>query len=96
MAAISIFPLTDGDAGAIDLPLPTFYMNGFSKMGLRVDRLSDTRRILENKSFPVSELRGGIVVEFSSAGGLLEIGRVLREQGIEWTVTDLVQNLYQG
>lgn len=96
MAAISIYPMTRSHKPDVDAHLPTFYMNDYSIMGLRVDRLDDTRTILDNHYFSVTETAGGIVVEICSFEGISEICGMLEAQGIEWAITDLVENIYQG
>lgn len=76
--------------------LPIFYMNDYSKMGLRVDRLDDARMLLQNRSFAITETAAGIRVEISSPGRIPEICRMLQAQGIACNITDLVESVYQG
>jgi hypothetical protein len=79
-----------------DRQLPIFYMNDYSKMGLRVDRLDDACMLLKRQSFTITETVEGIRVEISSPGRIPEICRTLQAQGIACSITDLVESIYQG
>lgn len=96
MPAISIFPITGWENADIDSHLPVFYMNDVSKAGMRVDRSDDVRSLLQDRSFSIPAISGGITVEISSPAQIPEICRLLQERGIGWTVTDLVETVYQG
>lgn len=95
-ATILITPMTGGGGNQGDGQLPIFYMNDYSKMGLRVDRLDDACMLLQIRSFAITETAEGIRVEISSPGRIPEICRMLQAQGIACNITDLVESVYQG
>jgi hypothetical protein len=95
-ATILMTPMTGCGGIEDDGHLPIFYMNDYSNMGLRVDRLDDARMLLQNQSFAITETVAGIRVEISSPGRIPEICRMLQAQGIACSITDLVESVYQG
>jgi hypothetical protein len=95
-ATILMTPMTGCGGIEGDGQLPIFYMNDYSKMGLRVDRLDDARMLLQNQSFAITETVAGIRVEISSPGRIPEICRMLQAHGIACSITDLVESVYQG
>lgn len=76
--------------------LPIFYMSDFSILGLLVDRLEESVRLMESNGVRVT--RNGYCVEASVAGPdhLTNIVRLLTGDGIDCQVSDLIDEVYQG
>ena len=80
----------------LNRPLPTFYMADYSVLGLLVDKLEETVRVLREHHFPVGDETGDLEVTISHPGQLREIIRLLEEKGIDCQVNDVVSGIYQG
>jgi hypothetical protein len=77
-------------------PLPVFYMNDYTELGLLVDRVGDTASVLEGKGYTLSREPCGAEVSLAHPGLLQDIVQVLTEYGIEWELSDVVDDVYQG
>lgn len=77
-------------------PLPAFYMNDFSVMGLRVDDLDRAVAALERGEFEV--IREGQVPELALDGtsAVPDVLRFLAEHGVRADMADVAGSLYQG
>lgn len=77
-------------------PLPAFYMNDFSVMGLRVDDLDRAVAALERGAFEV--IREGLMPELAldEASDVPEVLRFLSENGVRADMADVAGSLYQG
>jgi len=80
---------------ATSIPLPQNYMSDFSWMGLVVGSYDDARQVLEGR-FKLAQGLVGVEVEVEDTSRLAEVVRVLTERGIDCTVSDIVQQIYQG
>jgi hypothetical protein len=77
------------------LPLPRDYMSDFSWMGLVVGSYDDARQVLESR-FKLAPGPVGMEVEVEDTARLAEVVRALTEKGIDCTVGDIVEQVYQG
>ena len=77
-------------------PLPDFYMSDYSVLGLRVDELDEAVRVLEKAGFSVINEVGDLEVVIDQAGQLEGIVHLLKKNGIECELADVVSCVYQG
>jgi hypothetical protein len=76
--------------------LPADYMSDYSVMGLMVSRLDDALRILKEKMFEVQKKTDGFEITIDSPGRVSEIAGLLQQNNIDCTMTDIVDQVYQG
>ena len=76
--------------------LPANYMSDYSVMGLVVGRLDAALGILKEKKFKVQKKAGGFEITIDRAGRVAEIGDLLHQSGIDYTLADIVDQVYQG
>ena len=76
--------------------LPDFYMEDFSVLGLLVANLDQTHRILAEKDFSVHKNKDCLKVKIDRAEQMPEIVSLLSRHGIECTLADVVDQVYQG
>jgi hypothetical protein len=94
---MSRIPLISADTFRIDLRrLPTFYMEDFSLMGLKVHPLKEALRVLETTGARVHSGPAGHELELASAATLPEWVAKLREEGVGCEIADIAEALYQG
>ena len=76
--------------------MPANYMSDYSVMALVVGRLEAAIRVLKEKKFEVQEKADGFEIAIDRAGRMAEIGDLLRQSGIDSTLADIVDQVYQG
>jgi len=76
--------------------LPANYMSDYSVLGLVVGRLDAALRILKEKKFEVLQKSGGFEITIDGAGRMSEIVNLLHRNGIDYTLADIVDQVYQG
>lgn len=76
--------------------LPANYMSDYSVMGLVVGRLDAALRILKEKKYAVQKKSDGFEITIDSAGRMSEIVNLLHQNGIDYALTDIVDQVYQG
>jgi len=76
--------------------LPLNYMSDYSVLGLVVDRLDAALRILKEKEFEVQERKDGWRIGVDGAGRLSEITDLFQRNDIDYTLSDVVEEVYQG
>jgi hypothetical protein len=81
---------------ALTRPLPIFYMSDYSVLGLLVDKLEETFRLIEEGGFSVTDEAGDLEVTIDHCEVLEQIVRLLRENGIQCEFADVVSGIYQG
>lgn len=77
-------------------PLPVFYMSDYSVVGLKVDRMDESLRIMGELGFSVQDEAWGPEVLLESPSQLPEVMSLLATHGISSQIADLVVGLYQG
>lgn len=83
-------------AGALSGRLPTFYMEDFSVLGLRVNDCEQAIRILDRHSFTVRQMRGNTAVDIDTAVQMQAVVQLLADNGLDCEIGDLVDGIYQG
>ena len=76
--------------------MPVDYMNGFSVMGILVDRLPEAIRLLEEHRFQIVVRKHSTEIVTSGLGQLRDLFRILENGGIEFGFADLADRIYQG
>ncbi|MEE4262830.1 MAG: hypothetical protein V2I56_09050 [Desulfobacteraceae bacterium] len=76
--------------------LPANYMSDYSVMGLVVDRLDAALGILKEKKFEIQKKTAGFEITIDGAGRISEIVSLLQQNGIDYAMTDTVDQVYQG
>lgn len=101
MSFIPILPKPDvpGQATPDEVfrgPLPTFYMNDYSVMGLRVSDCAAALELLEAHRYPLIIRQGCRGVAIRSAAEIRQIVGLLAENGLDGEMVDIVDQIYQG
>jgi len=76
--------------------LPANYMSDYSVMGLVVGRLDTALRILKEKKYALQKKSDGFEITIDGTGRLSEIVNLLHQNGIDYALTDIVDQVYQG
>jgi hypothetical protein len=76
--------------------LPANYMSDYSVMALVVGRLDAALRVLKEKKFEVQEKADGFEITMDGAGRMPEIVSLLQQNSIDYTMADIVDQVYQG
>ena len=76
--------------------LPANYMADFSVMGLVVEQVEAVLRILKDKKFDVRKNAQDFEIAFDGAGQITELVNLLQQNRIDYTLADIVDQVYQG
>ena len=76
--------------------LPTNYMSDYSVLGLVVGRLDTALRVLKQKQFEVRKKTDSFEITIDSVGRMSEVLNLLDQNGIDYTLADIVDQIYQG
>jgi len=76
--------------------LPDFYMGDYSVLGLLVADLDRAHRVLADQDYAVRKKSDHLKVKFDGAAQMSEIVNLLRQNGIDCGIADLVGQIYQG
>jgi hypothetical protein len=76
--------------------LPDFYMSDYSVLGLEVINLERTYRVLADKNFAVARKSEHLEVSIQNAAQMSEIVNLLNQSGIDCSITDIIDQVYQG
>jgi hypothetical protein len=76
--------------------LPAFYMSDYSVLGLKVASLERAQRALSEKNFIVVQKSDHLEVTIDGADQLHTIVNQLNQIGLDCTVADIVDQVYQG
>lgn len=79
-----------------DRSLPAFYMSDFSVMGLLVSDCREAVRILEENNYAVRQAAQGAEVAFDNPAHLQQLLTILKRHHIDFSMADLVDQVYQG
>jgi hypothetical protein len=71
-------------------------MEDYSVMGLLVDRVDAVLPILREKKFDVRTNEGGFEISIDGAGSISELVNLLQQNRIDYTIADIVDQVYQG
>jgi hypothetical protein len=93
-------PIVSNDSNTpIGLPdnlLPTFYMEDYTVLGLRVGNLRAAVRLLENSGIVLHEKSGYIELSFEQRDQIPHIIQMLTTNDIPCEIADIVEHVYQG
>ena len=76
--------------------LPAFYMEDYSVIGLRVDRLDASLQILKEGNFQVNSSSNRFEITIDNAGQIPKIVSLLGRHGIDCELSDIIEQIYQG
>ncbi len=76
--------------------LPANYMGDYSLLGLVVKRLDAALRVLRDRKFEVRKKLDGFEIIVDGAGRMSEIVNLLQQNGIDFALADIVDQVYQG
>jgi hypothetical protein len=76
--------------------LPANYMEYYSVMGLVVGRMEAVLGLLKEKKFNVRKNTDGFEIALEGAGRITELVNLLKQNKIEFTMADIVDQVYQG
>jgi len=76
--------------------LPTFYMEDFSVLGLRVNDSAHAVRVLDRHSYMVRHESGTTEVNLDTAAQIQAVVRLLEDNGLKCEISDLAESIYQG
>jgi hypothetical protein len=76
--------------------LPDFYMSDYSVLGLQVVNLDRTYQVLADKDFAVDRRSEYLEVSIDNAAQMSKIVTLLNQSGIDCSITDIIDQVYQG
>ena len=76
--------------------LPANYMSDFTVLGFIVDQLDTALRLLKEHNFEILGNREGYQIKIESTGRMPEIADVLSRGGVDFTLADIADQVYQG
>ena len=77
-------------------PLPAFYMNDYSVMGLQVSDCDAAFELLATRRYEVTRRHGCRGVVIHAAGEIRRIAGLLAENGLSGEMADIAGQIYQG
>jgi hypothetical protein len=101
MGKLQILP-KEVDLAAVDLPhlngacLPICYMSDYSVLALLVDKFKETVRLLEDHRYFLSKSSPAVEVFIVNAEHMRNMFRLLKTGGIDFTLSDIADQIYQG
>ena len=97
MPSLPIIPSDLSDAIHLpDCSLPTFYMEDFTVLGLRVGNLDAAVRLLEKNGFRILKSPDCPEVSIKKSDELPHIIQLLKANDISCETADIVEQVYQG
>jgi len=76
--------------------LPDFYMNDFTRLGLRVHPCDDAVRVLEENHYGLIKTIDGFHVTLEGADQMRHVVALFKEGGIFCEILDVAEAIYQG
>ncbi|MGD9054566.1 MAG: hypothetical protein PVJ41_13140 [Desulfobacterales bacterium] len=76
--------------------LPTFYMEDYTILGLRVGNLGAAVRLLEKNGIALLKNAGYIELSVEQKDQILHIVQLLRANDVSCDIADIVEQVYQG
>ncbi len=76
--------------------LPTFYMEDYSVLGLRVGNLGAASQLLEENGIALLKKQGTIELSVDNRDQIPHIIRMLNTNHIPCEIADIVEHVYQG
>ena len=79
-----------------DSSLPTFYMEDYTVLGLRVGNLAAAVRLLEKNGIALLKKAGTIELSVEESDQIPHIIQLLQANGIPCDIADVIEHVYQG
>ena len=79
-----------------DSSLPSFYMEDYTVLGLRVGDLAEAVRVLEKNGISISKSPGYRELSFEQRDQIPHIIQLLNANDISCVMADIVEQVYQG
>ena len=79
-----------------DSLFPTFYMEDYTVLGLRVENLNAAVRLLEKNGIALYKKSAYIELSVEQRDQIPPIVQLLKANDISCDITDIVQHVYQG
>jgi hypothetical protein len=76
--------------------LPLFYMNDYSRLGLRVDSAKAALRVLAENRYRIVRDDEGCHVDLESPSQVAAVVALLHSRGVACDIADVVDQVYQG
>lgn len=76
--------------------LPTFYMQDYTVLGLRIGNLGAASRLLEKNGIALYKNQGYIELSVEKRDQIPHIIRMLNTNDIPCEIADIVEHVYQG
>jgi hypothetical protein len=76
--------------------LPDFYMNDFTRLGLRVDPCDTAVRVLEANRYGLLRNRDGLHLTLEGADQMRTVVALLQGSGVSCEILDVAEAIYQG
>ena len=76
--------------------LPTFYMEDFSVIGLRVSDRARAIEILARHAYPIHRANDNLEIGIASPPEMMSAVRLLNENGLRCELADIAEDMYQG
>lgn len=76
--------------------LPTFYMEDFSVLGLRVKACNQAVLMLGRHAFSLKRAGGNMMVKIETASRMCDVMDLLKDNGLECEIADIAEGMYQG
>ncbi len=97
MPRLPIIPIeSDGTICLQDSSFPSFYMEDFSVLGLRVGNLTTAVRILEKNGIRIYNGQGLNELSLQEKDEIPHIIQLLNANGVSCDIADIVEHVYQG
>lgn len=97
MPRLPILPTNSDATNCLpDSSLPSFYMEDYTVLGLRVGDLAEAVRILEINGIRIYKSPGFSEVSFEQRDQIPQIIQLLTANDISCVMTDIVEQVYQG
>ena len=94
---MGLLPIAEEGACSADTGgFPLFYMNDFSILGLRVQKLNDAIAALASDGYEIVATGGFARIRFDSRRHMAGIFKALSRRRIQYRMADLVSHTYQG
>lgn len=91
--------VSTGSSSGAYLPnslLPTFYMEDYTVLGLRVGNIGEAVRLLKKNGISLFEKAGYIELSVEQKDQILNIIQLLRANDVSCDIADIVEQVYQG
>ena len=73
-----------------------FYINDFTRLGLRVHPCGEALRVLENSRYDVIQDDDGFQVALEGAAQVQTVVQLLNDHGVHCEMADVADQVYQG